>query len=389
MAYTGSLNDKYYSTKKTTSTGSNLTDRGYPSSTSGYKPTSAAGTGGYYQALQNAGKVGSAPATRGTDANKQVWTSMNGYVNASGTNAYNPGSSSTSKVSSSGSGSGSSSSSDAYASLLSAYISNAQRAAEEQLAAQRAAAQNAYNNGMNALNNAYNSRIGNLRSNYDSTVGQLNDSYNNSAGKINANSDNALREAYINRMISEKNLQQNLAAQGLSGGATESSMASLLNNYGNSRNNIENTKASNLSELAYTLNNNLANALQNYNSAVADADATKASQIMNLENALANNQIGAVQDYYSALNANNDNYMSLLKSLVSNMGKYNMTPAQVTNLVNSVNTKQGSMDANSNYAKLLASYTNGGGDNSNVALGGTDTLGNANLLAQMIAQING
>lgn len=339
----------YYSSGFDTS--SNLTDRGFPGS-----------TGGYY--------------AQGSSYDKNGQKVIQPY------NTKTP---TTSKKDNSGSSSGAATA-KAYSSLLSAYLNRAQSLADSQLAAQRAAAQNAYDKSVGALNDAYNSQIGNLRSNYDSTVNQLNASYDNSANKVNANAENSLREAYINKMLSQKNLGQQMAAQGLTGGATESTLASLLNNYGNSRNNIETTKANNLSDLAFTRDNNLAEALRSFNSAMANADSTRASQLMGLESALANNQISAIGDYYGMLANENEQYNSLLKSLIGNMGKWNMTPTEVTNLVKMVNTNQASNDANSNYARLLATQLPSNGNSAVANANGTDTMANANLIAQLLAK---
>lgn len=137
--------------------------------------------------------------------------------------------------------------------------------------AQRQAAQNAYNNNMSALESAYAKRMSGLDSNLASTKDQLSSSYGNSRTSLQQNEENALREAYINRMMNEKNLRQQLNAQGLTGGASESAIASMLNNYGTSRNNIQNTAADNLRELEQTYNSNLASAQQKYNDAVNSA----------------------------------------------------------------------------------------------------------------------
>lgn len=315
--YIGTLDDKYIGSAAASA---NLRDRGYPSSMDSY-------SGGV------------------------------GAVNP----GVKPGTITTPTKTGSGSGSGSGATSggaSAYSSLLNAYLNQGRSFADEQYAAQKAAAQNAYDKSMSALNNAYDSQVSNLKNKYDFTVGQLNSSYDNSAGKINANAEDSLRQAYINRMLSQKNLGQQMSALGLNGGATETTLANMLNNYGNARNNIETTRANNLSDLAFTRDNNLAEALQNYNSALANADAQRQAQIMNLENALANNQISALGDYYGALSNENDNYMALMRSLIGNMGDYKWTPAEVTNLVNQINTTQASPDASSNYNAALQNMLN-------------------------------
>lgn len=63
--------------------------------------------------------------------------------------------------------------------------------------------------------------------------------YNNAVQLANQNSDKALKEMYVNKKLTEKNMPQLLQATGLSGGASETSAISLQNNYANNRNNIE------------------------------------------------------------------------------------------------------------------------------------------------------
>lgn len=345
MAYKGTLNDKYY--------------------TPSFKPD----TGGYYTAMEERKKAqGISPSGAVTTPKAPATTTPKSPVTTTPTTSTAGGS-------------------NAYSSLLNAYLNSGKSYADERLAAQRAAVQDAYNNGMNALNSAYNTQLSDLRDKYDFTVGQLNSSYDNSANKINSNAENSLREAYINRMLSQKNLGQQMAAQGLSGGATESTLAGLFNNYGNARNNIETTKANNLSDLAFTKDNNLAEALRNYNSAIASADSQRMAQIMNLENARANNQISALGDYYGMLSNDNDNYMALLRSIIGNMNDYKWTPAEVTNLVNNVNTRQASTDANSNYSAALQNLLNANGGGSNTgATGGANTAANALMLQALLNQ---
>jgi len=260
--------------------------------------------------------------------------------------------------SASGSSSSSSSSNDkgsygAYMQLAVAQMASNQARAEAALAAQKAAAQEAYDRGMNYLNSAYNSQKSSLGSNYDSTIGQLTDSYNRSNTNVNNDANRSLRQAYINKMINEKNLAQQMSAQGLSGGASESTLAKLYNNYGNSRNNIENTRANNLSDLEQTLNTNKASALQTYNNALADLENRRMQYAMSLEDALANNQVSATQNYQNALTSNNDSYLSALGNALDQMNKYNFTPSEVTNDIALANVIQNAYDTSSNYNKIL------------------------------------
>lgn len=79
-----------------------------------------------------------------------------------------------------------------------------------------------------------------------------------STGQVNNAADKALQEAYINKMMTLKNLPQTLSAQGLTGGVAESTTAGLYNNYGNSRNAIETERLDQIGALQQAYNNNMA-----------------------------------------------------------------------------------------------------------------------------------
>ena len=223
-----------------------------------------------------------------------------------------------------------------------AYYEQQLRAQQE---ARQQAAQNAYNSNMSALENAYAKRLAGLDSNLASTKDLLTSSYNNSRDSLNASAEKSLQEAYINRMMNERNLRQQLNAQGLNGGASESAIASMLNNYGTSRNNINTATADSLRSLEETYNSNLANAQQKYNDAVSDAEATNLAYRMQLENDLANGVASSYSDLYSALANMDGNYANSMTNLINNqsaasadlqqalyntMLKNSITPSSVT-----------------------------------------------------------
>ena len=208
---------------------------------------------------------------------------------------------------------------------------------------------------MSALNDAYGAQMNSLNSNLESARNQLLKNYNYSRSNIANDAADSLRQAYINRMNSQRNLGQQMSAQGLSGGATETTLAGMLNNYGNARNNINTTANRSYADLENNYNNNLASAQQAYNSAVANANLQKAQQAIALENALANNQISALGDYQSLMQRENQNYLDLLKTAIANGANFAYTPTSANNAVQGVAVQQGTMPtANSNYAALQA-----------------------------------
>lgn len=171
-------------------------------------------------------------------------------------------------------------------------------AAEE---AKRKADQEAYDRGMGALNGAYNSARDMLQKNYDSSVGVMTDSYNNGVAGVNRQADKTQNQAYINYMLSKRDLPQMMAAQGLTGGAAESTMAGLQNNYGNSRNEIDVGRNESLTGLLQEFNANKASALQALNSSLVQLENQKLAYQMQLEQALQQGITGAIDSRYDAL----------------------------------------------------------------------------------------
>ena len=253
--------------------------------------------------------------------------------------ATSTGSSKSSSGSSSSSASANANTANAYNALLAAYQSQ-RNDYDEYLRQMREAAENAYNRGMSALNSAYDSQMNSLSNNLSETRNQLSNQYNRSRGNISQDAENSLRQAYINKMLSQRNLGQQMSAQGLTGGATETTMANMLNNYGNARNSINNTLNNNLSNLEGNYSDNLSQAMQAYNSAVANANLAKAQQAMSLENALANNQISALGDYQSLLQRDNQNYLDLLKAAIQNGASFSYNPTEANNTFKAVALQQ-------------------------------------------------
>lgn len=336
------LRDRGYSSSyyTTPATGLNMTQRGYPSSTDGYSPTTPnASQQGYIGStgLQN-NVYAKTPTTSysttgssGYSSKKKVSTakksSGTGTVAATYPTTYDTYDTTPAKqyggdydiLTGEYIGGGSGSSFDvesAYRSLLDTY-KNQQSNYEKYLEQMKAAAQEAYNKGVASLNSAYDSQLSSLSGNYDSQKEQLLDAYNRSKQGLSSDAENSLRQAYINNMMNQRNLGQRLSAMGLTGGATETTLASMLNNYGNARNDINKNLANNLYNLEGNYNGNLAEALREYNAAVASANMAKAQQLIDMENALASNNMNALSNYQNMLANYNNGYMDILRSALA------------------------------------------------------------------------
>lgn len=289
----------------------------------------------------------------------------NGYYNTyptgSGANNNNNRTTTGGNRSTGGSGTASASSkadmANAYNALLAAYKQNDY---SDYLRQMREAAQAAYDRGMGALNSAYDQQMNSLANNLNETKNTLANQYNRSRNDITSDAESSLRQAYINNMMNRKNLGQQMSAQGLTGGATETTIANMLNNYGNARNNINTTQNRNLANLEGNYNDNLSQAMQAYNSAVATANLQKAQQQMSLENALANNQISALGDYQTLMQRENQNYLDLLKAAIANGASFSYDPTQANNTFNAISLQQAANPALVNNQAAIEELMGGG-----------------------------
>lgn len=275
------------------------------------------------------------------------------------------------------------------------YYAQAQAQAEAEAERRRkekeALAKKAYKKNMSALSEAYARRADALKGNYDSTVGTLGDAYNQSKGNINTVSNNALTEAYINRMLAQKNMAQNMTAQGMSGGLSETTMAGLQNNYGNARNEIENTRSTNLSDLETTYQGNLASALQQYNAQLANDEAQKLQYQMQLENDLANAIASSYTDKYASIPTLAEAYTQRMQALADSQAAYEAPEGtQITNEYEAVTLPSSLSEADANryiqYAKKVKS--NGYSDEALAEVLQRNYNLNTDALAYILNQLN-
>lgn len=355
MAY-NNKKEQGYSLTTSYAPGGNLTDRGYPDSKSG----------------DDSGLTGIKYGKKMSSFQKTGGGGGNGY-------GYGYGSGVTTTTTNNNG--------DAWSKLLASYGRNDY---SDYLAQMRAAAQAAYDRGMETLNNAYNSQLSSLASNLAETKNQLLNQYNRSKKSINDDAESSLKQAYINRMLSEKNLGQQMSARGLSGGATETTLAGMLNNYGNARNNINTTTNNNLSQLEGNYSDNLSQAIQAYNSAVANANLQKAQQEISLENMLAGNQISALGDYQSLMASENDRYLDLLKTAIAHGADFNFTPSEANNAVQAMAYSQAApltAGTQTNYAAWQNFLNNQGSGQSANPMAVANQAANNNYLAAILKQL--
>lgn len=136
-----------------------------------------------------------------------------------------------------------------------------------------------------AVQKARDALAGAAQSNYDSAVNLLQQGYDKNVGSVNTNTEKALQDAYISSMMQQRNLGQQLAAYGRSGGAAESTLLGLANAYGQQRGKLDNTRQQNLGDLTQTLQENKANQLQTLNTNKANYEQNYQNQLADLAGA--------------------------------------------------------------------------------------------------------
>ena len=233
-----------------------------------------------------------------------------------------------------------------------------QRQRQEELAAQRQQiAQDAYDRNKAAYENAFAERRATLDSNLDSTMRNLQSDYDASKNSINTDSENSLREAYINYMNNQKNLSQALSAQGITGGAAETTIAGIGNTYGNARNAIDVTTLDNLTDLERLYNQNRNTANQNYNDQLAADSLAKANYMTQLESDLANSIAQAYTDRINALDDIDANYYNIMSQLAAAQQAYAPVAVSANNTPKVVDVYQGATGEETTQKNIDAGVT--------------------------------
>ena len=141
-----------------------------------------------------------------------------------------------------------------------------------------------------ALDSAYGQMKDRAKDSYAEIDKLRQDNYDYGAQQVNQAMDKAQQEAYISRMMQERNLGQQLSALGKSGGASESTLLGLANAYGSQRGENERTRSENLASLLQQLNAGRA------------SDKTALNDLLNsYEASYLQGVLGAEQDYNQML----------------------------------------------------------------------------------------
>lgn len=157
-----------------------------------------------------------------------------------------------------------------------------------------AVAKSAYNRQLKRIQESYDKSKSTYDTNLQSNNEQLAKNASHSRNLVNVDAEDAMRAAYISNMLSRRDMRQWLSAQGLSGGASETMRASLANNYGNARNQIDTGRNRNISDINIEYNNRVSEAIRQYNEQIAQLAAQKAQLEMQAENSYTSNQMSAI-----------------------------------------------------------------------------------------------
>lgn len=158
-----------------------------------------------------------------------------------------------------------------------------------------------YTSLLDLLANNYGDLLNALGLNYSDTEALLNGQFTNSKNELEAARRRALQEAYISRMMEEKNLADQLDAYGLTGGASESVLANMRNNYANNRYQVEENLQNNLRDLLQKYLENLAGARDRYNNSLLTAQNNRFNALADAAETRATSRDRAYEDLYNTL----------------------------------------------------------------------------------------
>lgn len=108
----------------------------------------------------------------------------------------------------------------------------------------------------------------------------LKKSYDASKSKLDSSRQDALKQAYITKRLAQRDAPEQMAKHGLSGGYTESNLASIERAYANNRNAAQKTYDENLTSLDIGYNGDLASLRNSYLDMINAAKQNAASQAL-------------------------------------------------------------------------------------------------------------
>lgn len=176
--------------------------------------------------------------------------------------------------------------------------------AQAEAAAAQAAADEANNTLAAYYENAKQNALDNAQDTYNINASQLANIYNQQAAAANEDADDAARQQYILYKQSKDKLGEQLSSQGITGGASETALNSILNAYTsglatnekarqNALTELGNTYQNDLTDLQAQLANDKAGIDSSYDSAIANAKAQEQEDAEEAAKAYAEQQAAA------------------------------------------------------------------------------------------------
>lgn len=147
----------------------------------------------------------------------------------------------------------------------------------------------------------YNSLLQAAQERYDNALAQRQQSYDKAVGDVNGATERAMQQAYLSSELQKRNIGQQLAALGRSGGASETTLLNMANNYGNARGTIDQNRTAQLGTLASDLSAGKASDLDTYNNARAGYDYDYQTKLGDLARASQEKLLGYSNTYANGL----------------------------------------------------------------------------------------
>ena len=150
------------------------------------------------------------------------------------------------------------------------------------------------------LTDAKNQREQAAAANRDALLGSIGKTYGMGVQNVNTAADEAQRQNYISQQMQQRNIGQQLAAAGLTGGAAESTMLGLANAYGENRRQTEADRMQRVSELEGQRAQQEAGAQVDYNNLMATIAGDYAAQLSAARQAETDRQAQLLMQKFAA-----------------------------------------------------------------------------------------
>ena len=187
----------------------------------------------------------------------------------------------------------------APAGAVSGYKTQAQQAAQnplEQVSGYLAPSANVES----VLNEAKTQRETAAAANRDALLGNIGQMYTTGVQKVNTAADEAQRQNYIAQQMQQRNMGQQMAANGLTGGATETAMLALANAYGDNRRQTEQARMEQVAALEDSRAQQVTAAHTAYNDSMAAIASDIAAQIAAARQAETDRQAQLLMQKFNA-----------------------------------------------------------------------------------------